>query len=335
MGPLPAPDLVIDGYLSLPELTLELVADLERLAPFGAGNPPLVLVCRDLELLATTAVGREGEHLAATVADTAGNSRPVIWWQGVGWPLPEGRFDLAMTVRTSTFRGQRALQAEWIDYRPIADTTGITLARRALEVFDHRQAEHPLAVLKNLAAAGNLAIWAEGEAVARLASQGLRAGDRTSLTPAEALVIWTPPPGPEVLAQALGIVRPTRVHLFSVTSESDQPESCLNRLAGLVKHAIRSQQGCLRLDRLAGAMAQRELTTRKGLAFLQAKGHLVVQETNPGEFLLQMPDAGSGGLADMALAAALFQEISVLLAETRAYRAYFSRLGDPINSPNS
>jgi single-stranded-DNA-specific exonuclease len=37
------PTLAIDGALALEELTLELVADLERLAPFGPGNPGLVL----------------------------------------------------------------------------------------------------------------------------------------------------------------------------------------------------------------------------------------------------------------------------------------------------
>ena len=38
-GEIPEPSLQIDAYLDLSELSLELAADLERLAPFGAGNP--------------------------------------------------------------------------------------------------------------------------------------------------------------------------------------------------------------------------------------------------------------------------------------------------------
>ena len=39
----PQPGLSIDGYLKLDEISLELTQDIERLAPFGNGNPPLTL----------------------------------------------------------------------------------------------------------------------------------------------------------------------------------------------------------------------------------------------------------------------------------------------------
>ena len=57
------PGLPIDGYLPLSDLTLDFVADLERLAPFGPGNPPLTLVSRDLTVRGTrtsAAMGRTG-----------------------------------------------------------------------------------------------------------------------------------------------------------------------------------------------------------------------------------------------------------------------------------
>ncbi len=71
------PRLQIHGYLLLDELTLPLVTDLARLAPFGAGNPPLVLATRDLEIVAKRKLGRAGRHLRVTVTDgtrTSGRS---------------------------------------------------------------------------------------------------------------------------------------------------------------------------------------------------------------------------------------------------------------------
>ncbi|MGW8251877.1 MAG: DHHA1 domain-containing protein, partial [Anaerolineales bacterium] len=44
----PRPPLQIDGHIELAELSMQLVADLERLAPFGPGNPPLTLVSHRL-----------------------------------------------------------------------------------------------------------------------------------------------------------------------------------------------------------------------------------------------------------------------------------------------
>ncbi|MCK4471434.1 MAG: single-stranded-DNA-specific exonuclease RecJ, partial [Anaerolineae bacterium] len=111
------PSLQIDGYLSLGDLSLDLVEDLERLAPFGPGNPPLTLVSRELSLTSHSTVGRTGEHLQLIVEDDEGTDQRVIWWQGAGWPLPQGRFDLAYVVRASDYRGQRDVQVEWVDAR--------------------------------------------------------------------------------------------------------------------------------------------------------------------------------------------------------------------------
>ncbi len=110
-------DLQIDSYLPLPELTIELVEDLERLAPFGAGNPPLVFATRNLKLTGYAAVGRTADHLQLTTEDELGHLQRSIWWQGAGYSLPEAKFDLAYSVRASTYRGQRDVQIEWIDYR--------------------------------------------------------------------------------------------------------------------------------------------------------------------------------------------------------------------------
>ncbi len=56
------PTLAIDGQLPLSDLSLDLVADLERLAPFGPGNPRLVLVSPNHALLSHTTIGRHAEH---------------------------------------------------------------------------------------------------------------------------------------------------------------------------------------------------------------------------------------------------------------------------------
>ena len=85
--------LAIDGYLPLSDLTLALADDLGRLAPFGAGNPPLTLVAGRLRVLTGRKIGRNEEHRLLLVADEAGNERQVIWWDGGSETQPEGLFD--------------------------------------------------------------------------------------------------------------------------------------------------------------------------------------------------------------------------------------------------
>ena len=47
----------IDAYVSLGDVTPELAAELGRLAPYGAGNPPVILVARDVTMTRNRIVG--------------------------------------------------------------------------------------------------------------------------------------------------------------------------------------------------------------------------------------------------------------------------------------
>ena len=114
-----APALALDGYLELSDISLALTADIERLAPFGNGNPPLTLATRNLKVASGKGLGRRGEHLQVEVEDAGGRRQRVIWWRGAKADLPSGRFDLAYTLRTSRFKGEREALVEWLDCRPL------------------------------------------------------------------------------------------------------------------------------------------------------------------------------------------------------------------------
>ncbi len=305
--------LQLDGYLPLSDLSLELVADLERLGPFGPGNPAPVLVSPAMKLLSHAPVGREGEHLLLNVEDDQGRVYRLIWWQGTGWPLPEGRFDLAYTVHASTYRGLPQMQIEWVDYRPLEEGAISLVGRPApIEIIDYRGHDQPWLVLHDLLQQG-VQIWCEGEAKGHYGGR-----DRTELVSAEALAIGSIPPGPAELGTALEKAAPQRVYLFGIDPGNDQPEAFIRRLAGLVKHALRVYQGRVSLTALAAATAQRPATVRAGLAWLEARGHL--------RLLAEAGDEIHLGEGDGIIKEGLPQAtawLGALLKETAAYRAYF------------
>src|SRR5690606_1273001 len=91
------PTLAVDGYVGLAALSLDLVRDVERLAPFGPGNPALTLAARGVKINRQTSIGRQSEHLSLVVEDDEGTTHKVLWWQAREDELPQGRFDLAYT----------------------------------------------------------------------------------------------------------------------------------------------------------------------------------------------------------------------------------------------
>lgn len=308
------PALAIDGCLPLAELSLDLVADLERLAPFGPGNPRLVLVSPTHGIAGDRTVGRTGEHRLLTLEDETGARQQVIWWQGAGWPLPEGRFDLAYTARATTWRGQRSVQVEWIDARPLPGAPiAVQPARPA--ILDYRRAPQPLTALEALRGQPGVQVWCEAEARRTLAGQ-----DRSQLAPADTLVIWTTPPGPGELRTALGQVKPRTVVLFADDPGLDHLDAFLQRLSGLAKHALRHDDGLVSVNRLAAATAQREAALRLGLRWLAARGHLRIEAEEGDRVRLATGD----GQTSPELAAVTAQ-LRAALAESAAFRRYFSQ----------
>jgi single-stranded-DNA-specific exonuclease len=307
--------LEIDGWLNLPDLTLDLAEALEILAPYGPGNEKLTLATHGLKLLSAITIGRNKEHLKLNVTDEASNSQTVLWWNGAGESLPEGRFDLAYTVRASDWRGTRQVQMEFVDFH-IVEAEKIEVRSKKFEVVDYRNAKDLPQVLSTVKRQPSILVWAEGEEKKVIGGK-----DRNELELAESLAIWTIPPSPEELHAALDKVQPQTVYLFAVTDPIEPPEAFLGRLAGLMKYAINQRGGKVTYAELEAATAQRAVTVRVGLEWLISQGEISLKIEKEDELVVSIGTS----LKDPAGASRLWTETQSLLAETAAYRAHFKR----------
>jgi single-stranded-DNA-specific exonuclease len=320
----PEPALPIDAWLALGDLSLELVDEISRLGPFGAGNPPLTLATGRLWLVSATVIGQGREHLRLVVSDADDRQQELLWWGGAGSELPEAGvpFDLAYRARASSYQGTRQLQLEWLDFRVSAAPRAVEVETRPIEWVDLRGQPHPRARLQSLQTEEVIQVYAEGEAQARVG--GLR---RDELSAGLPLAIWTPPPGPRQWSAVLERAAPPKVYLLAVESNLDVPEHFLKRLAGLVKFALRTKGGQTTLAALAAATAQRGETVRMGLLWLEAKGYISgdwragSEEWTSSEVYFS---AGSG--EESADLAEITAELGAMLAETAAYRRYFQTM---------
>jgi single-stranded-DNA-specific exonuclease len=75
------PRLPVDAVVDGRELTLELCEELERLAPFGLGNPAVTLLAVGCELSELGAVG-DGKHLRLAVTANGIRSGAIAFGQG-------------------------------------------------------------------------------------------------------------------------------------------------------------------------------------------------------------------------------------------------------------
>src|SRR5436309_2766238 len=106
------PRTVIDALVHGSELTLDLCAELARLAPFGLGNPGVTLLVAGCELSDVAAVG-DGKHLRFRVKDGSRDAGSAIAF-GFGRQLDrfrrELRFDIAFRLEENHWNGTVAPQ---------------------------------------------------------------------------------------------------------------------------------------------------------------------------------------------------------------------------------
>jgi single-stranded-DNA-specific exonuclease len=98
---------VVDGVVSAADLTLDLAHELDRLAPFGLGNPDVTLLVPGVEAVAPATVG-DGKHLRFRLRQNGRDAGTAIAF-GQGRQLDrlraDGRFDIACRLKENRWNG--------------------------------------------------------------------------------------------------------------------------------------------------------------------------------------------------------------------------------------
>ena len=309
----PKPQLQLDGYLSLDEISLQLARDLARLAPFGNGNPPLTLATRDVKITKRRQMGRGGDHLQLHVEDESGVQQRVIWWRGAGRDLPAGRFDLAYTLRVNDYRGKREALLEWLDCRVAADSAPhLESTAPAFDLLDYRASLTPEDHLAEMKARyPDALIWSEAESRPGAVS-------REGLLPSETLIVWTIPASAGIWESALATVNPQRLIVFGGRPDTESSATFLRRLMGLINYALNHKEGIAEPEALAAATSQRERAVQLGLQLLRALGKLNYRIDRAGRYHMRLTDGSPA-----ANHAELGKRLDMQLRESRAWRDYW------------
>ena len=125
-GEVPRPVRQVSGLLSTAGVLPELADWLDRLGPFGSGNPEPRFALPDCRIGYAKAVGRDGAHISCRLDDGSGTALSAIAFQAGGTPFGAALLaardgaplHILGRVRRDHFRGGRAMQLEIEDAAP-------------------------------------------------------------------------------------------------------------------------------------------------------------------------------------------------------------------------
>ena len=105
----------VDAEIPLGECTLALFSFIERLGPFGAGNPEPILLIRDLKVLDGTRIVKD-VHLKLEARDRNGDSRDLIGFSLAGaWKPADivgGTIDVLINLKKNVYQGKMESQLQ-------------------------------------------------------------------------------------------------------------------------------------------------------------------------------------------------------------------------------
>ncbi len=333
-----APGLTIDAHIPLEAVNFALAEEIQRLAPFGNGNPTPNFLSTQLTVTEDRRFGREGEHRRIVVASPNGAKVPVLLFNGSDAELPTGALDMVYTIGINTFRGERALQLHYVASRASQAAlpgSALDIAPAAVKVHDLRRV--PL-TLDQLPSPTESVWYAEGS---KVESMGVSYAPRyaPAVAHGRALVIFSAPPSAPLLRWLFDQHQPNAIYLVGQLTNDDTVDAVVRGVAGMCKYAMQRDQ-TLHLDRMAARLGVTNQVIRQSLLWLQAKSRLTLQEWEEDDRVrvtLATPDSTErqSPVPDEGDASLLLAHLTELLAEVRAYRRYFLRaktraLGLPI-----
>ncbi len=123
------PEIVIDAEATLGQLSLEVVKQMQMLAPFGAGNPRPVLFCGGVELdEPARRMGSGDRHLTVNLRQGSKVVRAVAFGSG-DWcddlNSADGPIEIAYRPVINDFRGFRKVEVHLVDWRPASTMAAV------------------------------------------------------------------------------------------------------------------------------------------------------------------------------------------------------------------
>lgn len=128
------PELTIDAYIGLDQVTDDLLAELRTLEPHGIGNPAPVFATRDLLVMDSRTMGKEQQHLKLMVRGGLTNMEAVGWNLAPAKPSMASRVQVAFHPEVDTYQGRHRLRLTMRDVQVIdsADDAGFPVKMASL-----------------------------------------------------------------------------------------------------------------------------------------------------------------------------------------------------------
>lgn len=312
------PKLKIDETIEPKELTIDLIEELNKLAPFGESNPSPVISISNLIIRDYKTIGASKNHLKIFLEDEDDNLFEAVWWQksGLDFEVSE-KVNVAFTPEINTFGGERRIQLVIKDIQSAKHSESKTISKQDSiqaqdisknttvfipKLIDHRKKTRADRIFSSYfkTTKENALIFAENSTTLEVLNKDPilkpRIFNRLNMSKTDQLMLFDLPPDLSVLSKLIGDSGAKIIHLIGKNYE-EEPKTIINKLSGMLKYAYNNKNGEVNVNNIASVLSTSVLVINSCIELLD-KANIINISSKISE-LIKFEFLGSCNLTSM------------------------------------
>lgn len=289
-----SPKLDIDLVVQANEVDGNLISDISRLEPFGAGNQQPIFVLYNMKLLKKRTMGKDNNHLRLTIEDNNHNILNAVWWGRGDISLQAGDvLDVAFYPQLNTFNGETTVQLVVQDVHADNLVEEETNFSRDIKIYDHREKIDIIGEVENYLKGSKLtnAVFCESKIILNKLKPYKKLSEqvfgRNNIKEVESLMFFDYPPCQEVLDEILDKTKAKKIHFMSYEQEIFAQEEFLKTFSGMLKFASNSKDGKFDISRAASFLATSNDVVLSALNMFEVAGMINIEEKSIEEYKIK------------------------------------------------
>ncbi len=286
------PSLAVDTNIQLKDLKLEFIQEVEKLAPFGAGNPSPVFSVSDVTLKQYKTMGKANNHLKLYFADSSNNVLEGVWWGKNSLNVDNSEaIKAAFSPKMNSFGGRTSIQLDMKDIAVLNSDGSIDLPQKPLDTvrwIDHRKrtdVEKPL--LNYLKTAMNkISIFVENtEIINRFEKESgfnKRFVNRINIEKIDQLMFFELPACENLMKEILEKANPKVIHIMNFQATFKPVDELIKIICGMLKYAHSNKDGTVRVEEISSRLALTDNMVELGINILEKVQSIKINELENG-----------------------------------------------------
>ena len=269
------PILHADLELTPEEVDINLVNDISRLEPFGAGNPSPIFIMKNLQIKQKKLMGANKDHLKLTV-QSGDNIFDCIRWSQGDIALANGDYiDIAFSPQINEFNGNINIQ---LILKDIHSEFLKAAEIPSVKIYDHRKKTNILNMVEEYVSGckNNIAVFAEDKSIIEnlkpYPSLSSKIVSRLNISKCDGLMFFDYPADERLFNKIIEKAAPAAIHYMKYDNNKFDTAKILKTFTGMMKYTVNNKNGEFNIPGCAAFLSISETIVRTLLELFADSG---------------------------------------------------------------